>query len=578
MLKKCGHCGQNFEFSSDDAAFHERISPIFAGKKYQMPAPTLCPDCRNQRRQMFRNDRVFYNRKCDLTGKQFISIFAPGSSYKIYHPDAWYGDKWNAMDFGRDYDFNRPFFEQLNELMHDVPRLGIDIVNCENSYYCNFCSDDKDCYLDIAGEANRDSYFNLFVKYSKDTVDCTFVYNSELCYECINCYDCYNVQNSMYCENCSDCYFCFDLKGCKNCIFSHGLRSKEYHIFNEKKTKEEYADYMKRLTMGSYAQRQKLYEGWTKFKLENAIFRGNYFLNCENCGGNDIKNSKNTFYSFNVLNCEDCKFLYDVLDAKDCRDLNYSLYKPELSYELISSLNMVKCAFSMASHYNSDVYYCEMLNHCANMFGCSGLTHKQYCILNKQYSKEEYEELVPRIIKHMERAHGASAQAERRSGSASLGEFFPASVSPFAYNETVANEYFPLSKENVLSRGWRWQDTPSEARGYQEKQSAEGGHLYKIPDNINDVNDDILGKVLICEKSGKPYKIIEQELKFYRRIKIPVPHRSPDQRHVDRINLRTPRHLFDRKCDKCRTSLMSPYKSDAKEKVFCDKCYIEKIY
>ncbi|MBI4975572.1 hypothetical protein HZC20_02740, partial [Candidatus Peregrinibacteria bacterium] len=194
---------------------------------------------------------------CDLSGKQFISIFSEDSPFKVYHPDEWYSDKWDPMTYGRDFDFNRPFFEQFADLMRAVPRLGIDIVNCENSYYCNFCSDEKNCYLDIAGEANEDSYFNLFVKYSKNVVDCTFVYNSTLCYECINCYDCYNVQHSTYCENCSDCLFCFDLKGCRNCLFSSGLRNREYFIFNKQYSKEDYAKYLAGLRLDSYTQIQK---------------------------------------------------------------------------------------------------------------------------------------------------------------------------------------------------------------------------------------------------------------------------------------------------------------------------------
>ncbi|MEK7086037.1 MAG: hypothetical protein AAB953_03420 [Patescibacteria group bacterium] len=557
MIKTCRQCGVGFDLDDKDQRFHERISAKFGNKTCEIPLPSFCSDCRVQRRQMFRNDRVFYNRKCDLSGKQFVSLFAPDSSCKVYHPDAWYSDKWNPMDFGREFDFNRPFFEQVDELMHDVPRLGIDIVNCENSYYCNFCSDNKDCYLDIAGEANRDSYFNLFVKHSKNAVDCTFVYNSELCYECINCYDCYNIQHSIYCENCSDCFFCFDLKGCRNCLFSSGLRSKEYYIFNKPHSKEDYEKYLNGLQLGSYSQRQKLYEGWTKFKRENAIFRANYFLNCENASGDDIKNSKNTFNSFNVLNCWDCKYLYDVLDAKDCHDLNYSLYKPELSYELISSLNMVRSAFSMASHYNNDVYYCEMLNHCNNCFGCSALTHKQYCILNKQYSREEYEELVPRIIEHMKK-------------NSEWGEFFPAKISPFAYNETVAQEYFPLTKEQALKNGWRWRDL--------ENDTNHKASDYKIPDNIKDVPDDICKQVLICEKSGRPYRIIEQELRFYRRMNIPVPHRTPDQRHFDRNKLRNPRKLWKNNCKKCGAQLNTTYSPDRPEKVYCEKCYLAEVY
>ena len=198
MDKTCKQCEINFSLDQRDLDFYKKIA---------IPLPTLCPDCRVKRRMVFRNDRVFYNRKCDLSGKQFISTYNPNSSYKIYHPDEWYGDKWDPMNYGRDFDFSRSFFEQFDELMHAVPRLGIDIVNCENSYYCNFCGDDKNCYLDIAGEANEDCYFNLFVKSSKNVVDCTFVYNSTLCYECINCYDCYNVQHSTYCENSSDCLF-----------------------------------------------------------------------------------------------------------------------------------------------------------------------------------------------------------------------------------------------------------------------------------------------------------------------------------------------------------------------------------
>ncbi|MBU0627024.1 hypothetical protein KKG31_00015 [Patescibacteria group bacterium] len=47
--------------------FYSKVSPIIAGKKYLIPAPTLCPDCRQQRRISFRNERSLYKRKCDLT-------------------------------------------------------------------------------------------------------------------------------------------------------------------------------------------------------------------------------------------------------------------------------------------------------------------------------------------------------------------------------------------------------------------------------------------------------------------------------------------------------------------------------
>lgn len=486
-----------------------------------------------------------------MSGEQFVSMYPQDSPYKIYKPSEWFSDKWNALDYGRGFDFARPFFEQFQELMLEAPRMGINIVNCENSDYCNYCSDNKDCYMDIAGEANRDCFFNLFVKYSKNVVDSTFVYHSELCYECINCYGCYSCQYSMYLENCSDCLYCYDLIGCKNCLFSSGLRNKQYFIFNERKSREEYEKYLRSLALGSFSQRSVLLDGWTKFKKEKAIFRAAYFFNCENCTGNDIKNSKNTFDSYNVLNCEDCRYLYDVLDAKDCQDLNYSLYKPELSYELISSLQMVRCAFSMASHYNNDCYYCDHIDHSSNLFGCIGLNHKQYCILNRQYSREEYEELAPRIIEHMKKG-------------GEWGEFFPAQLSPHAYNETVACEYSFLNKEEVEASGWKWKDGVGGSAGKSEVD---------IPDDITDVADGLAGKALSCEASGKLYKIIPQELRFYKRLGLPVPRRSSNQRHLDRMALRTPRCLWQRNCGKCACTIESVYDPARSEKVYCEKCY-----
>jgi hypothetical protein len=73
----------------------------------------------------------------------------------------------------------------------------------------------------------------------------------------------------------------------------------------------------------------------------------------------------------------------------------------------------------------------------------------------------------------------------------------------------------------------------------------------KLPDNISDIPDDILNRAIECEITKKPFKIIKQELEFYRKHNLLIPRRHPDQRHLDRVSLRNPRKLFDRKCDKC---------------------------
>ena len=209
-------------------------------QKAQLPLPTLTPEQRLQRRLAWRNDRVFYKRTCDLCKKSILSTYSADSHYVIYCPTCWWSDKWDAFSFGRDYDFSKTFLEQYEHLIHVVPRLSLDLVNCENSDFCNYCGDDKNCYYDIAGEANENCYYNHFTKYSKNSVDNTFLYHSTLCYECISCTNCYSCSYSTYCTDSSDLIFCYDMRGCKNCLFSYNLRNKEYYIMNEPYTREEY--------------------------------------------------------------------------------------------------------------------------------------------------------------------------------------------------------------------------------------------------------------------------------------------------------------------------------------------------
>ncbi|MBU0578173.1 hypothetical protein KJ742_05075 [Patescibacteria group bacterium] len=547
----CKNCNTGFDITQSDKEIYGQLA---------VPEPTLCPDCRNKRRMAYRNDRSFYRDKSDLSGKSMISLYAPGRPYKVYLSTEWYSDNWNPLDFGRDFDFSRPFFEQFEELQREVPRMNLDIVNCENSEFCNYCGDDRNCYLDIAGEANEDCYYNLFVKYSKDTVDSTFVYNSRLCYESINCYECHNVKYGQYCNNTSDSAFVYDLIGCKNCLFSYNLRNKEYYIFNKPHSKEEFEKKWNEILSGSYTLLQSAIEKWKEHLPVNAIFRDSYQVNCENCTGNNLKDCKNVQFGFNVTNAEDSKYLYDVLDAKDCVDLNYSLYKPELSVELISTLNMTHSAFSMASHYCHDIFYCDQTNHSKHLFACDGLTHKEYCILNKQYSKEEYEDLKSKIVEHM-----------KKTGE--WGQFFPANLSPFGYNETVAQEYFPLTKEQAQKSDFKWQDYKAPPPEATKSIPAD-----RLPDSITEIPDDVTNWAIVDEVNGRPFKIIPQELRFYRNHFLPVPHRSPDQRHLDRMAKRTPRRLFDRKCGKCGANIKTTYAPERPEKIYCEACYHKEVY
>ena len=297
-----------------------------------------------------------------------------------------------------------------------------------------------------------------------------------------------------------------------------------------------------------------------------------------------IINSKDCFDSYEIHNCEDLNFSHRVKSAKECYDVYWYWYMSELLYENVWSwwesynLNFTSCV-----EWWSNNYYCFETKYCSHCFWCVWLRNKSYCILNKQYTKEEYEKLAPKIIEHMMKTW-------------EWWEFFPSTLSPFWYNETVAEEYFPIPHPNPLPWGereqkWMFQFTPfsfkGEGQGMRFNRSEYESPkpkvdkiipASKLPEDIKEIPDDILNWAIECKITQKPFRIIKEELEFYRKHNIWVPRRHPDQRHLDRMKLRNPRKLYDRECDKCGKDIKTTYSPERKEIVYCEECYNKEIY
>jgi hypothetical protein len=173
--------------------FYEKVSPVFAGKKYSIPTPTLCPDCRQQRRLSFRNERKLYKRKCDATGKDIVSIYSPDKPFKVYHQDYWWGDAWNPMSYGREFDFGRGFFEQFRELLREVPRPALFQRGSENSEYTQTSTNNKNGFMLFESSFNEDCSYSYWLHHSADCVDCSFCDLCNLCFDCIDSSDCHSL-------------------------------------------------------------------------------------------------------------------------------------------------------------------------------------------------------------------------------------------------------------------------------------------------------------------------------------------------------------------------------------------------
>ncbi|MFA6991976.1 MAG: hypothetical protein WC269_01690 [Candidatus Gracilibacteria bacterium] len=557
-MKICKKCGCQFEVSNEDRDFYARMAVKLGGKTYDVPEPEECPHCRQQNRLAFYNRRILYKRNCDLTSKPIISIFSEDKPFIVYDRDVWYSDKWDPLKYGQDFDFNRLFFEQFNDLFHKVPMFSLMLIGKnENAEYNNDDADLKNCYLVFDGTKGQDSYYGESFYNVENCMDFLFMEDSSLCYETTNCTKCYNLKFSRYCKNCSDSWFLRDCTGCRNCAGCANLTQKQYCIFNEQHTKEEYEDFMAKFDSGSYQMLMDAYEHAKEFQLKQPV-KATHGVQNENIIGDNLNYCKNAHYCFDSNYLQDCDYIQgSQKGAKDCQDIDVWGEKTELCYNCCESgTNLQRCMGCWGvSEGASSIYYsifCSQNVH--DLFGCVGLRHKKYCILNKQYSKEEYEKLVGKIIEHMK-------------STGEWGQFFPMEMSPFCYNETLAQLYYHLDKEEIEKNGYKWKEPEEKAPPKSER--------YDIPDNIKDADENICDKVLVCEATGAPYKIIPQELHFLKKFNLPIPHKCPEQRHKDRMKLRNMHKLWDRKCANCGANIKSSFHPDRKEIVYCEKCYLE---
>jgi hypothetical protein len=569
-------CKQPFEITPADLAFYEKVSPVFPstslpsatlrasgagnGKKELIPPPTLCPPCRSQRRYAYRNERSLYRRSSSVSGQGIIALYAPEKPFPVYESQEWYGDRWDPRSFGRSFDFSRTFAEQYRDLQRVAPRPALAAINNENSEYVNQVWYSKNCYLCIDAGFCEDALYCYATYHAKNVVDCAHTRESELSYELTDCVRCYNCVSLLDCKDCHDAYFSVDCSQCSNVAFCWNLRGKQYRIFNEQVSREEWEAQRRALRSGSAAAWA---EHVQKFRaiLPKAIRRANHNIQCEDCTGDYLLRSRRCFHCFDGDQSEDLKFCCRMDErVKTAMDIDQSS-DLEVGYEGLSVAgHTILFTANSWSPTNSNLLCCDLAVTSSDCFGCVGMKNGKYCVLNKQYTREEYEVLVPKIIEHM-----------RRTGE--WGEFFPAECSPFAYNESMSQEYFPLTRSEVERRGWQWREEREEVPRVSKIIPAK-----TLPDTIADVPDDILNWAIQSEESSRPFRIVRQELDFYRSMELPVPRLHPDERHHRRIALRNPRRLWKRTCQKCGKGIETTYSPERSEIVYCEECYLKEVY
>lgn len=517
--RNCQNCKNDFTVEPDDFSFYSKID---------VPPPTFCPECRRQRRMTWRNDFTFYNRECDATGEKIISLYSKEKNIKVYSVKYWWSDKWDPKSYGRDFDFSRSFFEQFAELQRDVPHLalindnGIGSINCEytqNEAYA------KDCYMVSMAWKNENCMYSYGVSgpNAVDVVDSMDIFASERIYQSIFLNQSYDCKFCYYSQNLISSSFCFDCRNLQNCFMCVGLRNGQYVYKNQQLTKEEYEQIVSSYKMNTSEGQEKAKKDFTEFKKDFNLNQP-FMINCLDCTGGELLNSNNAKYCYTARRLHNVKFFENGNDIKDGYDMLVG-GENELCYEGITPDNDHLALFTIFSYKCSDVAYTEECFGSKDLFGCVGLRQSQYCILNKQYSKKDYFDMKNKIIAHMIKDK-------------EWGEFFPSKYSHFGYNETIAQDNYPLVKDRALSQGFNWFDNIQFTKGLETVD------IKDIPDDINQVPDSITNEILKCELTLRNYKITDQELKFYKKMQIPIPNKCFFARHQERINQKRERRFI----------------------------------
>lgn len=552
-VRTCKNCAQTWIVDEDDFSFYTKMG---------VPAPILCPQCRFRRRALFRNEITLYQRTCDLCKKAIISCYNPNSSYTIYCEKCYESDTWDPYSFGREFDPERPFFEQLGELMRATPKKAMTISNASklgpniNSDYTNYAGGNKDSYLVFNCGGNENVHYSRGASFSRDTLDAYFGLNLEQCYEAINVNQSSGVQFGQNVVGSLDSLFVMDVSGCQHCFGCVNLRHKSYQFLNEPLSKQEYEKRVKEIR-GSYQKTEEFKKHFAEFSLKFPR-RANSNLKSTNCTGDYLFESKNMKESFETSKCEDGKYHFSVKFNRDSYDILGHGYDSELLLETVATGYSNRIIGGFWVENSESIEYSAFMRSAKECLGCDGLRNAKHCILNKKYSEEEYNKLRERIIEELKK----------------IGEYglmMPPKLAPFGYNETVGQENLPLTREEAIKLGLPWQDNMLMTKGKETMGAAE------IPDHIRDVKDDITHAILACISCARNYRITPAELQLYRKLLLPIPRACFYCRHADRIRRRGPITLFDRTCDHCKKPIKTSYASNRPEIVYCEECYQREV-
>ncbi len=548
--RTCDLTGEKWQMSDREIGWY---------KKFNVPPSKYSPMTRKKLvHSYFLMFDIWYNKHAD-TGKPIVSGIHPGTGVRVL-PDK----EWFDRDFiseGREVDLDKPFFDQLYSLSQVIPRAaGYNFVEPKNSVaFISF--GDVDSYFVLACRSKRCYYCGNSYD-SEDCAETSMVTKTQDCYHLVRCDRMHNCRFASESYDCINCDFIFDCRNCEFCFGATNKRNKKYLWFNEQLSKEEWERRFAEVDLTSWKNRQE-YESKYYDLIANAIWSENYNINADNCVGEYLNNVSNILHGYysnapGSHDCEECTY-FEGGQSHNCYMIGAPISASDCYYSVGVEGSNLKFAMSINSKM-MDSEYCESCYECSDCFGCVGLRHKKFCILNKQYSEEEYWQKLDEIKCFM---------MDRRE----YGDMPPANFSTQVYTGSGAAILFGSDIEEGKKLGAVELDPRAEGAEGPEIEAGTTASMDEIPDRVEDINA-LVGKPFLDPNLNRRYTYIKPELELYRKLKVAPPRMHPVARGYslyDQINMPMFSETNCAQCDQKITVALN--RAFPERTIYCKACY-----
>lgn len=522
-------------------------------RKFSVPPSDLHPMVRRRWLNGFNLGVEMWRNKDMLTGESILSYVHPDNPIPVVKDKSWFEQDWSKEAI--DLDTSKPFFDQMRELVFKVPVPALRSYNPPiNSVGASFISV-EDSFMVFAGvKDTKRSGYGWLLNDIENCQDLFSAYSSRYSFSINHCERLHNCRVALQSFDCLNSSFLFDCRNCEDCFGGFNLRNRKFVFWGEQLTEEEYRKRVAEIDLTSHKTFSEQKDRYINYLAKEAIWPENFNVQTEDCTGDYIVKS---------VRCHDGHTLKDAKDLYQCQLSHSNCEQSAYTSGFANSSDMYMCAGITNS---SDCKFCSSSSACQNSeylfscrdcescFGCVGLRNKKFCILNKQYTEEEYWKKVDEI----------------KTSMVEYGTMLPADFSPAGF-EFASDIFFDYPKKELEALKAPHFDpnvgSVQDTAGMMDPES--------LPDRLEDC-EEFVGKPLLDKELNRAFAVRKDDYAFYKKLGLPFPRRHYIDRLKKLARLASTFEMTDATCQKCEKEIRVAEHLRFKErKMYCYPCYLE---